>query len=61
MLVNDDKKVEQRMITTERAVGSSWLVSEGLKEGDTVITSGLQKIRPGASVTIDSSNSEQQQ
>lgn len=61
MLVNDDKKVEQRMITTERAVGSSWLVSEGLKEGDTVVTSGLQKIRPGASVTIDSSNSEQQQ
>ncbi|MCP1339496.1 efflux RND transporter periplasmic adaptor subunit [Idiomarina sp. M1R2S28] len=61
MLVNDDKKVEQRMITTERAIGSSWLVSEGLKEGDTVVTSGLQKIRPGASVTIDSSNSEQQQ
>ncbi|MDV6326786.1 efflux RND transporter periplasmic adaptor subunit [Idiomarina sp. PL1-037] len=61
MLVNDDKKIEQRMITTERAVGSSWLVSEGLKEGDTVVTSGLQKIRPGASVTIDSSNSEQQQ
>ncbi|WP_417438062.1 efflux RND transporter periplasmic adaptor subunit [Idiomarina sp.] len=61
MLVNDDKKVEQRMITTERAVGSSWLISEGLEEGDTVITSGLQKIRPGASVTIDSSNSEQQQ
>lgn len=61
MLVNDDKKVEQRMITTERAMDSSWLVSEGLKEGDTVVISGLQKIRPGASVTIDSSNSEQQQ
>lgn len=61
MLVNDDKKVEQRMITTERAVGSSWLISEGLEEGDIVITSGLQKIRPGDTVAIDSSNSEQQQ
>lgn len=61
MLVNDDKKVEQRMITTERAIGSSWLISEGLEEGDTVITSGLQKIRPGDEVAIDSSNSEQQQ
>jgi len=61
MLINDDKKVEQRMITTERAMGSNWLISDGLKEGDTVVTSGLQKIRPGDPVTIDSSNSEQQQ
>lgn len=61
MLVNDDNKVEQRMITTERAIGSSWLIYEGLEEGDIVITSGLQKIRPGDTVAIDSSNSEQQQ
>jgi membrane fusion protein (multidrug efflux system) len=61
MLVNDDNTVEQRMITTERAIGSNWLISDGLKEGDTVVTSGLQKIRPGDEVTIDSSNSEQQQ
>ncbi|MGM0631377.1 MAG: efflux RND transporter periplasmic adaptor subunit [Pseudomonadota bacterium] len=61
MLVNDDNTVEQRMITTERAIDSNWLISDGLKEGDTVVTSGLQKIRPGDEVTIDSSNSEQQQ
>jgi len=61
MLVTDDDKVEQRMITTERAMGSNWLVADGLKKGDTVVTSGLQKIRPGDTVTIDSSNSEQQQ
>ncbi|MDA6065933.1 MULTISPECIES: efflux RND transporter periplasmic adaptor subunit [Idiomarina] len=61
MLVNDDNTVEQRMITTERAIDNKWLISDGLKEGDTVVISGLQKIRPGDEVTIDSSNSEQQQ
>lgn len=61
MLVTDDNKVEQRMITTERAMGSNWLVADGLEEGNTIVTSGLQKIRPGDTVSIDSSNSEQQQ
>ena len=61
MLVTDDNKVEQRMITTERALGSNWLVADGLEKGNTIVTSGLQKIRPGDSVTIDSSNSAQQQ
>ncbi|MCK7458683.1 efflux RND transporter periplasmic adaptor subunit [Idiomarina aminovorans] len=61
MLVTDDNKVEQRMITTDRALGSNWLVADGLEKGNTIVTSGLQKIRPGDSVTIDSSNSAQQQ
>lgn len=61
MLVNDDNKIEQRMITTEQAMGGDWLVSEGLEKGDTVVTAGLQKIRPGDTVTIDSSHSEQPQ
>ena len=29
-----------------------WIVSEGLKEGDTVVTSGIQKIMPGKPVRI---------
>lgn len=61
MVVNDDNKVEQRMITTERAIGSDWLVKDGVKEGDTVITSGLQKVRPGATVQISNSASNEQQ
>ena len=61
MIVNDDNKVEQRMITTDRAIGSDWLVKDGVKEGDTVITSGLQKVRPGATVQISNSASNEQQ
>ncbi|KTG24261.1 efflux transporter periplasmic adaptor subunit [Idiomarina sp. WRN-38] len=61
MVVNSENKVEQRMITTERAIGSDWLVSDGVQEGDKVITSGLQKVRPGATVQISNSASNEQQ
>lgn len=51
MVVNGEGKVEQRILKTERTVGSDWLVTDGLKAGDKVITEGLQKIKPGATVT----------
>lgn len=51
MVVNGEGKVEQRVLKTERTVGADWLVTDGLKAGDKVITEGLQKIRPGAAVT----------
>lgn len=50
MLVGAEEKVEPRVIKTERTVGVSWLVSEGLKAGDRVILEGLQKARPGTPV-----------
>ncbi len=50
MLVNADNKVEQRIITAERAVGNRWLVSEGLQEGDRLITEGLHMTQPGMTV-----------
>jgi membrane fusion protein (multidrug efflux system) len=50
MVVNAEKKVERRLLVTDRAVGNSWLVSEGIKPGDQVIVEGLQKVRPGAQV-----------
>lgn len=50
MVVNGEGKVEQRILKTERTVGSDWLVTDGLKAGDKVITEGLQKIKPGATV-----------
>ncbi|MGC3999472.1 MAG: efflux RND transporter periplasmic adaptor subunit [Anaeromyxobacter sp.] len=50
LVVGADRKVERRSLTTERAVGDSWLVSAGLKPGEQVIVDGLQKVRPGAEV-----------
>ena len=51
MVVNAEGKVETRTLKTERAIGNQWLVSEGLNAGDKLIVEGLQKARPGASVT----------
>lgn len=32
--------------------GTNWIVTDGLKTGDVVITEGFQKIRPGANVAV---------
>ena len=47
LIVDGEGKVEQRMITVDRAIGDKWLVSSGLAPGDRVIVEGMQKVRPG--------------
>ena len=51
LVVDKDGKVERRQLVTDRAIGDAWLVTQGLAAGDRVIVEGLQKVRPGASVT----------
>ena len=50
LVVNAEGKVEQRMLTLDRALGNEWLVASGLKVGDQVIAEGLQRVRPGVPV-----------
>jgi membrane fusion protein (multidrug efflux system) len=50
LIVDGEGKIQQRMLTLDRAVGNKWLVSTGLASGDRVVVEGLQKIRPGAVV-----------
>jgi membrane fusion protein (multidrug efflux system) len=52
LVVDGSGKVEQRMITVDRAIGDKWLVSSGLNPGDRVIVEGVQKAQPGASVKV---------
>jgi membrane fusion protein (multidrug efflux system) len=59
LIVNAEGKVEQRMITADRAVGDKWFVSSGLKAGDRVIVEGLQKVRPGVPVKVVSPDAGQ--
>jgi membrane fusion protein (multidrug efflux system) len=47
-LVLEDGKVDQRILTVDRAIKDQWLVTSGLKVGDRVIVEGSQKVRPGA-------------
>jgi membrane fusion protein (multidrug efflux system) len=50
LVVNAQNKVEQRNVTTDRAIGDKWIVTSGLKAGDRLIVEGLVNLRPGATV-----------
>ena len=50
LLVNAERKVERRAIAVDRAVGSRWLVTDGLAAGDEVIVDGFQRIKVGDAV-----------
>ncbi|HGU9824389.1 TPA: efflux RND transporter periplasmic adaptor subunit [Enterobacter cancerogenus] len=50
LVVNDNNQVETRTIVAPQAIGDRWLVTKGLKNGERVIVSGLQKVRPGVTV-----------
>ena len=49
-VVDGENRVQQRRIITGAAVDTDWAVSSGLLAGETVIVSGVQKVRPGQTV-----------
>ncbi|MCY2959228.1 MAG: efflux RND transporter periplasmic adaptor subunit [Planctomycetota bacterium] len=52
MVVAEGDKVEQRLVTPAERRGSLWVIASGLKAGDRVIVEGLQKVRPGMQVQV---------
>ncbi len=50
LVVNSQQMVEQRYIETGDQVGTEIVVNEGLREGESVIVEGLQRVRPGVQV-----------
>ena len=50
LVVGPDNKVELRQLKASRTVGNQWLVEDGLKAGDRLITEGLQYVKPGVEV-----------
>ena len=50
LVVNAENKVELRQLKADRTAGNRWLVLDGLKPGDKLITEGLQFVQPGAEV-----------
>jgi len=56
LVVGPDNKVELRAILATRTSGANWVVDGGLKDGERVIVSGVQKVQPGTLVrTVDAS------
>jgi membrane fusion protein (multidrug efflux system) len=49
-VVDSNNKIETREIQVGTKVGSSWMITEGLKPGEKVVFEGLQKVRDGVTV-----------
>ena len=57
-VVGKDNKAERRMVKVVRSYQQYWIISDGLKAGERVISSGTEKIRKsGAEVRIGQSKS----
>ncbi len=49
-VVDDKNVVNPRPIKAAKAINNQWLVTEGLKDGDVILTDGFHKVAPGATV-----------
>ncbi len=52
-VINQEGKLEQRLITIDAEVPHLFILKEGLKEDDKVLLEGLRKVHPGEEVKID--------
>lgn len=52
MIVDNDGKAAVRPVTLGRLMGENWVIESGLKPGDRVIVSNLQKLQPGMPVEV---------
>jgi membrane fusion protein (multidrug efflux system) len=58
-LVGKDNKALRRKVTAERTLGPDWIVTEGLKAGDRVISQGLGNLRAGQPIRPVAASSPQ--
>lgn len=51
-VVKDDQTVEMRKVSLDRTIGDDAVISDGLSEGELVVTDGQMKVGPGAAVQV---------
>lgn len=51
MVVNASNEIEARQVKLGPKIGSSWLVTDGLKENENIVFEGLMMARPGTKIT----------
>jgi RND family efflux transporter MFP subunit len=54
-VVRPDDTVDLRSVKTDERVGSLWVVTDGLKAGERVVTEGGDRVRAGQKVRVDTS------
>jgi membrane fusion protein (multidrug efflux system) len=52
VFVVEDGRAQARPVKVGDWHGDQWVISEGLREGDSVIVDGVVKVRPGAQVKV---------
>ena len=52
-----DFTVERRPVTTGNRIGRETIIASGLKDGETLITSGQEHVTPGKRIKLHSENS----
>jgi membrane fusion protein (multidrug efflux system) len=58
-LAGTDNKAIRRKVTADRTVGANWVVTDGLKAGERIITQGVGNLKQGAPITPVPANSVQ--
>lgn len=53
--LDEQNRAQIRRVTLGQRVGTDWAVTAGLAQGEIVIVSGIQKVRPGIEVTAQPS------
>jgi membrane fusion protein (multidrug efflux system) len=59
-VVGSDNKINIRPVKVGERVGTSWIITEGIKPGERVVVEGFQKVKEGASVSPKPFNSSNQ-
>lgn len=57
-VIGSENKAQQKYIKISDQVDNCWIVEEGLKPGEIIITKGIQKLKPGIVVKIEDFKTE---
>ncbi len=58
-LAGADNKAIRRKVTADRTIGANWVVTDGLKAGERVVTQGVGNLKQGAPIKPVPANSAQ--
>jgi membrane fusion protein (multidrug efflux system) len=58
-VVAGDDTVHRQIVTTERAFGDQWVISQGLAQGEVLVIEGVQRLKPGIKVVPHASGQGQ--
>lgn len=58
-VIGADDSAEVRDVVLGPTLGAEWVVTSGLKRGETIIVDGVQKVQPGAKVSPEPFNPDQ--